>query len=119
MSYPPLQVPDGGYPSCTGSWDGGLVGPCCENVRCYDPPGGGCPDGSQVTHADLGLTGLGSGTCACGSIGGPYDHDSAAPYAQTPGACCYTVSTQGCTGRPLLVAGQMRLAPLVAGSAWA
>ncbi|MCA9595187.1 MAG: hypothetical protein KC776_17840 [Myxococcales bacterium] len=119
VSYPTLTVPDGGFPACTGSWDGGLTGPCCENVRCVDVPGGACPDASQIAYEDLGITGLGSGSCGCGTFGGPYDHDSAAPYSDTQGACCYTYSTMGCTGRPLLVAGEMRLAPLVVGNDWA
>ena len=57
---------------------------------------------------------LGSGSCECEAPAGPY-----APYEGKEGDCCYTVGVQGCEGRPLMIAGRARTAPLLRGRSWA
>jgi hypothetical protein len=120
--FPPLVAPDGGYPACISAGQPGLTGPCCLNVHCIEPPDARttCPPASGVTPQNLGYGFLGSGRCQCGgSIEGPYSASSAQQYSATQGPCCYVIGVQGCTGRPFVVAGKPRLAPLVRGAAWA
>lgn len=129
---PPLPEPDATWKAwgCSRSIPvGQLAGKCCTDVACYAPMPSdtAClPYAEAVAQRGLGLQkGAGSGTCACGSnggIGGPY----AVPdgYPQTPGvqpgSCCYTSTYNSCTGRPLAVAGTLRVASLAAeGEAWA
>lgn len=114
-----LAMVDGGYPHCTGMTTT-FTGPCCVSVHCIQPPEGGvvCPAASAVTEHDLGYASLGSGQCGCAPIAGPYT-SSARQYSTTDGPCCYTIGVMGCTGRPLLVAGRPRLAPLVRRRGWA
>jgi hypothetical protein len=121
LPLPTYSGPDGGgYPHCSGSGSA-LAGPCCVSVHCIEPPpgAGACPPLPAVTSQDLGYGTLGSGTCGCAPIAGPFDAESAQPYSSTQGPCCYTIGTNWCTGRPFVVAGQLRLAPLVRGAGWA
>jgi hypothetical protein len=120
QELPVLVTLDGGYPHCTGMTTT-FTGPCCVSVHCVEPPGGGalCPAASAVTEQDLGYAGLGSGQCRCVPIDGPFAVSSAGQYSATEGPCCYTIGVMGCTGRPLMVAGRPRLAPLVRRGGWA
>jgi hypothetical protein len=120
QQLPPLVSVDGGYPHCTGMATM-LSGPCCVRVNCIEPPDGGrtCPASAALTARDLGYSGLGSGSCGCAPIVGPYSPASTRQYSETDGPCCYTIGIMGCTGRPLFVAGKPRLAPLVRGAGWA
>lgn len=119
QALPALATIDGGYPHCSGMATM-LSGPCCVSVHCIELPdaGGACPPASALTEQDLGYQGLGSGSCRCTPIAGPYSRASARQYSDTEGPCCYTIGVMGCTGRPLLVAGKPRLAPLLRGAAW-
>ena len=74
---------------------------------------GECPEASTVDASALTGESLGSGTCACTGVEGPY----APPQGQTE-PCTYTVGIQSCEGRPMNVAGQVREAPLARGAAW-
>ncbi|AUX36733.1 MULTISPECIES: hypothetical protein [Sorangium] len=110
-------------PTCVGPFhDGGYEGQCCYEVHCTAPVDGACPAASAAApHLD-GLP-PGSGTCMCDgdgeggaeSIQGPYANRA----ASDPASCCYLVGAIGCEGRPLLVRGEPRVAPLArAPSAW-
>lgn len=102
-----------------------LSGPCCPKIECYDPPAGTtCPtlvagdyDAQNTVAAGLGHPDLGSGECLCG-VEGPWDADSAHAFTESTARCCYTISIQGCTGRPLVVEAIARVAPLVARGDW-
>ncbi|WP_437875771.1 hypothetical protein [Sorangium sp. So ce513] len=110
-------------PTCVGpSHDGGYYGQCCYKVHCAAPVDGACP---AAVEAKPHLQGLppGSGACMCdgtgeggaGSIQGPYANRD----ASDPASCCYLVGHIVCEGRPLLVGGEPRVAPLShAPSAW-
>jgi hypothetical protein len=65
----------------------------------------------------LSHSGLGSGECLCG-VEGPWDAESAHAINGATGRCCYTISIQWCTGRPLVVESVARVAPLVARGDW-
>jgi hypothetical protein len=111
-SAPIDPTPD---PTCYGPvLDGGYVGQCCDEVLCTAPVDGACPAAEGAAQH---LTGLppGSGRCMCGEIRGPYANRA----ATDPASCCYLVGAIGCEGRPLLVDGEPRLAPLLRdGGAW-
>ncbi|WP_438016012.1 hypothetical protein WMF18_34975 [Sorangium sp. So ce315] len=119
-SAPMDPYPD---PTCVGPFhDGGYYGQCCYEVHCAAPVDGACP---AVAEAKPHLQGLppGSGSCMCdgdgeggaGSIQGPYANRD----ASDPASCCYLVGHIACEGRPLLVGGEPRVAPLSrAPSAW-
>ena len=131
------ENPDAGEPE---EFD---LGPCCPAIRCYEPgtrPGGGGAGGAPSSSADdcvvpgeilpgrgnragevaelLGYDHLGSGQCLCG-VQGPFDRSSARAHTDDMGRCCYSISIQWCTGRPLLVEDVARMAPLVLRSDWA
>lgn len=94
--------------------DSGYYGQCCYKVTCGDQVDGACP---PVSEARAYISGFpsGSGTCACGDpASGPY-----APRSASEGPCCYVVGIISCDGRPLLVGGVPRLAPLIARADWA
>jgi len=120
QALPALATIDGDYPHCTGMATM-LSGPCCVRVHCIEPLDAGrdCPAATALTEHDLGYTTLGSGSCNCTPIAGPDSPASARQYSATDGPCCYTIGIMSCTGRPLLVAGRPRLAPLVRGAGWA
>jgi hypothetical protein len=121
-AYPSAPAP-GECPGEPESDAEALAGPCCERVECYDPAEGEpCPDAFEFTQDNaiaeaLGHSGLGSGECLCG-VEGPWDPTSARAYTEESGRCCYTIAIQWCTGRPLMVAGVARVAPLVARADW-
>lgn len=107
-------VPEGSYPECEGSDTGLLVGPCCTDVYCIAAGSdGACRAADDVTAEEATGLGLGSGDCQCGPVEGPY-----APRAGDPEACCYLVGVQGCTGRPVVVAGRLVRATPRRGRAW-
>lgn len=115
-------IPDGDYPECSG--DTSLsMGQCCVDVYCIAPTDGeNCLVPSAETAWDDATTitglGLGSGDCLCENPEGPYSNEGAQQYTDTTGACCYLVGVASCEGRPLLVAGEIRKAPLLRGRAW-
>ncbi|XXX75198.1 hypothetical protein WMF30_46875 [Sorangium sp. So ce134] len=110
-------------PTCVGPiHDGGYEGQCCYEVHCAAPVGGACPAASEAAQ-HLDDLPPGSGTCMCDgdgeggaeSIMGPFANRT----ASDPASCCYLVGSIGCEGRPLLVRGEPRVAPLTrAPSAW-
>ncbi|MEZ4219947.1 MAG: hypothetical protein R3B13_03390 [Polyangiaceae bacterium] len=114
-SWTPLEP----YPetlSCSGPfYDSGFGfhGQCCERVIC-GPRGeeGTCTPASEVGPGFPGFP-PGSGSCTCGTTTGPY---LARPTDSGP--CCYIVPAIGCDGRPLRVASQSRLAPLIRRRDW-
>jgi hypothetical protein len=122
-----------------------FTGPCCKYLECYTPPAGqAClPAPTDAgTTGDPGIpplcVGVGSGSCSCGSIEGPFAGPIGDPTQfkdagsghcigaqQTPpvspyqdGTCCYLVPIMGCEGRPLLVEGGLRKAAVRRGEAW-
>jgi hypothetical protein len=109
-------VPEADYPVCSGGDTGlgGFEGPCCVDVYCIDAAtDGSCPSTTETNSSEITGIGLGSGSCECEAPAGPY-----APYDGKPGDCCYTVGVQGCEGRPLIIAGNLRTAPLQRGHSW-
>ena len=108
-------VPDAEYPVCTGEDTGGFVGACCVDVYCTPAKSdGSCAATTETTAEEITGMMLGSGSCECEAPAGPY-----APYEGKEGDCCYTVGVQGCEGRPLMIAGRARTAPLLRGRSWA
>lgn len=119
-------VPMGTYPSCAAGSSAG-VGLCCTYVSCYTPPSGeGCapPETAPICH------GVGSGSCDCGPVQGPFAGPYGDPsvFTASPGcamgksledgACCYLTSIEGCEGRPLYVEGAIRVAGVGVGAGW-
>jgi hypothetical protein len=124
-----------------------VSGPCCKYLECYTPPEGhaclpapsgtGYPAKGDPTIPPL-CVGVGSGTCTCGPIEGPFAGPVGDPtqfkdagisscigVQQTPpvspyqdGTCCYLVPIEGCEGRPLFVEGALRKAAVQRGAAW-
>lgn len=90
---------------------GGYSGQCCYEVHCAAPT----DDNLCVGPSEADLTNLppGSGTCECGSRSGPFANADPAAVE----ACCYLVGVIGCEGRPLMIAGEARLADVVPGTA--
>jgi hypothetical protein len=108
-------VPDGDYPECDDeAADSGWSGPCCVDVYCAAAQADGtCAESTDVSADALTGESLGSGSCQCDTIQGPF-----APPAGATGACCYLVGIQGCTGRPMVVDGRLLRAGLVRGKRW-
>jgi hypothetical protein len=109
-------VPEADYPVCSGgdTGQGGFEGPCCVDVYCIDAASdGSCLSTTETNASEITGIGLGSGSCECEAPAGPY-----APYDGKSGDCCYTVGVQGCEGRPLIIAGNLRTAPLQRGRSW-
>lgn len=113
--FPPAPAGTGegpnGYPQCgpdQSSPSGfGLHGSCCVDLYCIPLVAGSCPAAENVYR------GQGTGTCNCGTSTGPYDPGDATPAADSKGtACCYLAGIIGCDGRPLLIAGEARVAAL-------
>lgn len=100
---------------CSGPvYDSGYYGQCCTEALCGQADGGVCPPADSVMYWLPGYP-PGSGTCTCGgSATGPF-----APRTASEGPCCYVVGSIECDGRPLLVAGRPRLAPVVERADWA
>jgi hypothetical protein len=79
----PDNEPDAGQP--------GLHGQCCTSPQCLAPVNGLCATAEQSPFASLM-----SGFCSCGQIvQGPYASNPMQP-AETPGTCCYLVSSIRC-----------------------
>ena len=107
-------VPEADYPVCSGGDTGAFHGPCCVDVYCIDAGSDGdCLSTDETNSSEITGIGLGSGSCECEAPAGPY-----APYEGTSGDCCYTVGVQGCEGRPMLISGVARTAPLQRGRSW-
>ncbi|MGK4001799.1 ferritin-like domain-containing protein [Sorangium sp. So ce1036] len=104
-------------PTCVGPDhnDGLYYGQCCFEVYCAAPVDGACPEASEAAPHLSDLPPGGSGICRCEEPQGPYANRA----ASDPASCCYLVGSIGCEGRPLLIGGEPRLAPLErAPSAW-
>ena len=100
------------YPVCTGdSLDTG-GSECCVDVWCVPPDGDSCPAPDAQSAEDLTGMSLGSGACLCAAVEGPFAVESDA------GQCCYTLGIEGCEGRPLIVDGTIRRAPVQARRGW-
>ena len=110
-------LPTTPYPNpigCYGpEYDAGYYGQCCEKAQCMDPVGGKCPTPTELWGLMPGYP-SGSGTCTCGESKGPFG-----PHYSTEAPCCYLFGSIGCDGRPLLVHGHPRVAPLIARADWA
>ncbi|WP_437687743.1 hypothetical protein [Sorangium sp. So ce176] len=110
-------------PTCVGPFhDGGYYGQCCYEVHCAAPVDGACPAAAQAAPHLEGLP-PGSGSCMCDGDGEGGAQSILGPYANRaasdPASCCYLVGHISCEGRPLLVRGEPRVAPLSrAPSAW-
>ncbi|MCA9525608.1 MAG: hypothetical protein KC549_04840 [Myxococcales bacterium] len=106
---PPLVCPPDDDPMA-------LSGPCCDALACYRPADGAAclVDDDYAIAAALGHTSPGSGECLCGTSG-PYDPVASGGQV---GDCCYVITIQWCTGRPLVVAGVARVAPLTRRADW-
>ncbi len=109
----PYPTPAG----CAGpNHEGGYWGQCCEKVGCMAATNGACPPADKLSAGSPKGYPTGSGSCSCGSANtGPFAPQDPA----TEEACCYIFSSIGCDGRPLVVDGKTRLAPLVARMDWA
>jgi hypothetical protein len=97
---------------------------CCFEASCYRPR-----DGASCMAADDPELGTaielppGSGSCGCQvleegrpAVSGPYATNAAA--TADGDSCCYVVGSVGCAGRPFVVSGDGRLAPLATRSDW-
>lgn len=107
-----IQASD--YPQCDGETTTSS-GPCCVDIYCTEAYGTECPDAADAEAGTVTGLSLGSGSCECAPVAGPYDvvGDPAAT------GCCYTVGVQGCEGRPLRVAGIARMATVAQRADWA
>ena len=100
------------YPECEGEGEGdSWSGPCCVDVYCMERGEGACPDPDEVDTEALVGEQLGSGSCDCSPVDGPWK-------VQGEDGCCYLVGIQSCTGRPMLVDDQDRVASTVRGRRW-
>ncbi len=120
-ALPPLPARD--ELACYGEVTEG-AGECCPSVQCYEPAAGdpclAIDDERGAKHevaVALGDDHLGSGQCLC-DLSGPYDPVNKAAYTDDAGHCCYVIVIQGCEGRPMIVAGGLRLAAAAARSDW-
>lgn len=115
---PPIPAPG----ACDPDDGDEFSGPCCDNIHCIDPPAGEACEASTVDNqynlaARAGYTDLGSGSCLCG-VRGPYSPEGREAYTDDEGRCCYNVIISWCTGRPLRIEGEARLARLVERADW-
>ena len=91
-----------------------MMGQCCTRVVCAEPVTGECSHRPITGH-------FGSGECSCGPVLGPFEIDEADPVHRAPrtaGPCCYVVSSAGCTGRPLHIDDEARVASVVRRADW-
>ena len=87
-------------------------------MYCTEPVNGDCLEAENANAVEITGLGLGSGSCLCDDVQGPYSSEGAEAYTETTGSCCYLVGVQGCEGRPMLVAENLRKAPLIRGKRW-
>jgi len=128
-------APDGSlqpYPlesvTCIETPDAGpYYGPqCCFEAACYVPPDGAActSDLARLPVGDLSPHGI--GYCGCSLEGhpaaqGPFARNPAHPTDSAIAAdatCCYVIGSRQCLGRPFVVGGLGRIAPLAARSDW-
>lgn len=99
----------------------GYHGQCCFKALCYESAE--ClPASSPELSQQLPNFPPGSGRCTCTlpgreAISGPFSPNSEDPDLPE-GNCCYVVGGIGCDGRPLMIDGTARVAPVVARSDW-
>jgi len=120
MNLPTIPTAD--YPECAGE-SSDEMGQCCVDVYCINPTTDGeclVPSANSAWDDATTITGqnLGSGWCLCENPEGPYSNEGAEQYTTTTGDCCYLVGIASCAGRPLLVAGEIKMAPLRRGKRW-
>jgi hypothetical protein len=104
----------------------GYFGPCCVEAHCYTPDDGAACVTEPLVTALRGLVPFPSGSGSCSCTLPDSELAAAGPFAPNPdaepstdGECCYLVAKIGCTGRPLMVAGQPVIAALVSRTDWA
>lgn len=104
---------------------GGYMGRCCVEAHCYTPEKSALCAAASMAQPHLEQFPPGSGSCGC-NLGPDTDVGVAGPFApvagntpETEGECCYLVGAISCTGRPLVVEGEIVIAPLVTRSDWA
>lgn len=110
--------------TCTGEdQTGPYFGQCCVRASCYTPEADeSCASAEKAASLRDRIPRLpmGSGTCGCTPMEGPFAPNPDDPDPDVPdGECCYTFGVIGCTGRPLTVLGAFVIAPLAARSDWA
>ena len=116
---------------CVGEGDD-EYGPDCPEVYCYAPAAGvtacltvieGDPAAQEAVFDALRLDTEYLFGCESGdyvsSISGPYDRATSPKTPPEAGPCCYIAWIGSCEGRPLMVAGEKRLAPVVHRDDWA
>ncbi|HTU60487.1 MAG TPA: hypothetical protein VMF89_18680 [Polyangiales bacterium] len=104
--------------------DSGYYGQCCVSALCYTPESGAaCAPKDEVSRL---LPGYPPGSGACGCSTDPVTGSASdGPYARNAaddaglGECCYLVGSITCTGRPLVIAGEVVIAAVVVRSGWA
>jgi len=101
--------------------DSGYDGQCCYEALCYESAECLPADSGELRPLLLGFP-PGSGSCLCSfgerdAVSGPF-----APNRDDPelpgGSCCYLVGGIACEGRPLLIQGVPRIAPVIARKDW-
>jgi hypothetical protein len=101
--------------------EGGYYGQCCFRALCYESTSCLPSDATELRNA-LENFPPGSGSCACGvapqpTVSGPFAPNPADPELPD-GNCCYVVGGISCEGRPLMIQGVPRVAPVVARRDW-
>ena len=110
-------IPAGNYPECDGQ-SSESTGECCIDVYCAEPVNGDCLEGINQNADAITGAGLGSGSCLCDDVEGPYSNEGATAETAANGECCYLIGVQGCEGRPMLVEENLRKARLIRGKSW-
>ncbi len=102
----------------------GFHGQCCFKALCYASAECLPADSPELSQRlqDAGFP-PGSGRCTCQrdgqpSVSGPFSRNDGDPNASGNGNCCYVVGGIGCDGRPLMIQGEARVAPVIARSDW-
>jgi hypothetical protein len=101
------EVNPADYPQCEGD-----TGVCCVDVYCVEKTEPACPDPATLDASEVTGVGLGSGSCLCSPVDGPWQ-------VEGEDGCCYLVGIQGCEGRPLRIDGHQRKASVQRGRRWA
>src|SRR5262245_32860205 len=87
----------------------GFHGQCCDKLLCRPPLANICPAAEDANPPGMPE---GSGECLCeGGVRGPFANQD--PHAED--GCCYLVAIIGCDGRPFVVDGAARVAPVTRG----
>jgi hypothetical protein len=100
----------------------GFHGQCCYTALCYESVECLPADSLELPQKLQGFP-PGSGRCTCSLDGreivsGPFSPNPEDPKVPSSGNCCYVVGGIGCDGRPLMIDGMARVAPVVVRSDW-